>query len=1106
MNSSGIKRGLAVSAVSAMAVAGLPFLASSASAESLAQQAGSNPTLLSPASDNSQDVSIKNDGQNATVSLVANAPVNATRVDFSYNDGADHAIGTATRDSNGTFVIEWTPPASVYNTDVTITAAAFDQDGLAVGTADDATSVRVSTTADSIELDAPAGAVGFYVPNDGTTTTGSAIVSGTTSALTGTPTVETVLGGAGAGTVSIGTAGTGDTSRSFTAVVPVDGTLLDSTGTGASNQFAVQAGVGTPETGDAQGYNAYKQTINGLSAAAKQSTVTTGGGTDVTVTVTDQNGKPVAGVKVLPSGGTDNGTTTSAFTDSKGQVVYTGVKKGTHRYFADDNLDATYNSGTEYAADVTISEYTAAPDSISFKSIDGDAFDIDEFASGDLTVTVKDQNGNAYDATVNYAWDYVPFKPTTTDKAQTYNMTPVATGTDGIAELALPSGIDGNPGGTYTLKAYVNRDTTPGQQAGDLGLDPVSIKTGESDVVWADSSPAQRQAGTTQTFDGKLALADGTGLAGRDLSVTYAHGATGTHDAVLAPQANQPAGTTRTGNTSATVKTQADGAFGIAVTDPSAVAPATQTDETSDTLTATGATGADKVGSDATEALTVDFLVKAAPASITLVADSDSTADDPATTTVDESENDPYEELIDNAATPGRPVSFRVKVTNGDAGAGTELANQTVTLTTNHGSFTTPAATAGALKADPAPAEGGLYGEWKDLGSTTTVTTDANGLAWVTVIVEKDSAFDTASSLVAAISATVGSVSANNLASVTFNSVNPLNGGEVKIERDEDQTITVLPKAPITETANYNLFVTDQFGNLVDDVPVNVSDDTDSATFSPASPVNSQLKDETAALIASATAAGDQVLTGSWTAPSNTWTDSTPLTTTFDALRKTGTKTVTGHSETINWYAIDYAASTFALTHTGGATQPVGTTVTMTYTAVDQNGEPLTGYDVVFYRTGPDDLQDGDGNSVSTTNAAGEASYVFQGAKAGEATVTAVLHAPDGTAAAVNGELIPEGQQTDVVAFGTTKVDPQLVVSGRGGKIDRVKGNAINEAAGAKATLWKNGKKVKSGVLNDNGNIVFKIKDRNGAKKTKYTVKIGATTLTFRDQASKRIR
>lgn len=88
----------------------------------------------------------------------------------------------------------------------------------------------------------------------------------------------------------------------------------------------------------------------------------------------------------------------------------------------------------------------------------------------------------------------------------------------------------------------------------------------------------------------------------------------------------------------------------------------------------------------------------------------------------------------------------------------------------------------------------------------------------------------------------------------------------------------------------------------------------------------------------------------------------------------------------------------------------------------------------------------------------------------------------------------------------TPRVNPELVVSGRGGAIDRVKGNAINKAAGAKATLWKNGKKVKSGVLNDNGNITFRIKDRNGAQKTKYVVKIGATSLTFRDQASKRIR
>ncbi len=92
------------------------------------------------------------------------------------------------------------------------------------------------------------------------------------------------------------------------------------------------------------------------------------------------------------------------------------------------------------------------------------------------------------------------------------------------------------------------------------------------------------------------------------------------------------------------------------------------------------------------------------------------------------------------------------------------------------------------------------------------------------------------------------------------------------------------------------------------------------------------------------------------------------------------------------------------------------------------------------------------------------------------------------------------------VAAPVVKVDPKLVVSGSGGKTDKVKADAIGKAAGAKATLWVGGVKKKTGTLNSSGNFTFSIKDKNGNKTTKYVVKIAGTSLTLKDQASKKIK
>ena len=132
MNSSGIKRGLAASAVSALAVAGLPFLASSASATPMDDQV-TGVTILSQGytttgpvdGDNSKYANTAtdtNDGQNSTISLVAAAPSAVTTIAFEYYvaDSATPSLnptwlsasGALARNADGVFATEWDSPVA----------------------------------------------------------------------------------------------------------------------------------------------------------------------------------------------------------------------------------------------------------------------------------------------------------------------------------------------------------------------------------------------------------------------------------------------------------------------------------------------------------------------------------------------------------------------------------------------------------------------------------------------------------------------------------------------------------------------------------------------------------------------------------------------------------------------------------------------------------------------------------------------------------------------------------------------------------------------------------------------------------------------------------
>ncbi len=82
--------------------------------------------------------------------------------------------------------------------------------------------------------------------------------------------------------------------------------------------------------------------------------------------------------------------------------------------------------------------------------------------------------------------------------------------------------------------------------------------------------------------------------------------------------------------------------------------------------------------------------------------------------------------------------------------------------------------------------------------------------------IEKDAASTPATTVTTTVTIKAGDVT--KTVTLDFVSESPLNGGAVKIERAAaaQQTVTVLPKAPTAESVYYNVFTTDQFGNLVE--------------------------------------------------------------------------------------------------------------------------------------------------------------------------------------------------------------------------------------------------------------------------------------------------
>ncbi|WP_232679743.1 hypothetical protein, partial [Nocardioides sp. R-C-SC26] len=248
MRNRALKRGLAVSAVAALAVSGAQGVAA---ATSVNTQVGANTITLYSFFNTDGDASLKAEasGVTPTISLVAGAgdSINSVTFQYSLNGGGTWTdIQTVnTRDADGTFSYDW-PATGLVNGEVSVRAV---NNTTTPTVTDTANGVVLSSTAESVEL-AAGGTLGYFVqpygaPNNAVT----AAVSGTTSATTGNVAISRRDGAgaiAGSPVNAPVTTAQGATTGTFKGILDITGYPFDTATSGAVNQIVVGPPSGPP--------------------------------------------------------------------------------------------------------------------------------------------------------------------------------------------------------------------------------------------------------------------------------------------------------------------------------------------------------------------------------------------------------------------------------------------------------------------------------------------------------------------------------------------------------------------------------------------------------------------------------------------------------------------------------------------------------------------------------------------------------------------------------------------------------------------------------------------------------------------------------------------
>lgn len=1076
---SGMKRGLAVSAISALAVVGVPAFASANPVSP------ASVTLYTPSTGGASTAG------GTTVHLLAGAPDSVSSVTYWFKvSGGDYQkIATVSRDALGVFNAQWTPPTGGGSYGILATSASSTPDSTVAPTQ----TVTVSGTTAKVAVTTAEGAsVGVY--DNATQGTLLGAVSGTTTG-TATPTISTPDGSAAAIDADVAAGGTfvtpskAGSATPFTGEVDFDGYTFDDPASTTPAHTAVDNAIVSISDGssdDAQAVSLYKQTITTVTATATPAVPTGSGKGAVTVRVLDQNNKPVVGAAVFPKGA----AAAVEYTNANGEATFpeTGSATGTS-YTFDVTADGStnYQASTDFEKSATVTEYAQTLTTIN-ASFPKSAIDNSEWTGP--TVKFLDQNnadltGSA--SNVFYTWTYTPFATTDGSAPASKTTSPAAY----PSSLGNPYGTitvakDKNAGsGTYVLNVWQEKDGNPGEASGDLQASAASIKIGVGKVAFS-AGHAQATAGTQTTLTGSLKLEDGTALNGRDVTVSITDG-TGTQvdNSGATPVSTAHAADAKLvdadGNKVATesVKTDASGTFSVVVADPAdanATAKLAQSTEVNDSVEASALSAA------TTDSEKIDFSdLQAAKINW------DSTTD-----------------LVGSSRTAGRPVLQTYTVTNA---AGEALVNSPVTVTVDNGAFITEVDGDGHLVPAAVPtAAGQLFGAWKNDGTSKTFTTDTNGEIEVPVAIEKADGFKTSDTVKVTPSLTDGSAVVNDASTaraINFTDDNPLNVTSVTVAADADASdSTVLPKSRSDQDLYLNVVVTDQFGNPLDGQAYDLTGDSNANVDfdDQANGVTDLTGDEIEAWSTGKADATQSFKVGIAHPAATVWADADPSKDGFQYAYATTSHpadaAALSNSTAINWYNADYSTSKYTLTPASETVTP-GSTVTVKFTAVDQNGQPLNGETVKFFRSGPDAQQDGNGY-LASTDKDGVATYVFQGTVAGKASVSAVVGDDNGP------NFVPKGATvTSTVTFAapvTTPVKPQPPVVKKSPAITKVKGKSqgkkdvitvrVANDNGGVVKLKSHGKVKTAKVVN--GKAVFKINDKNGAKKTKYTVIAGA--------------
>jgi hypothetical protein len=1118
MNRSGIKRGLAVSAVSALALAGLGFAPAQA-----ATVAGGQPALQLY-SQEIGGISTANDGQNTTVTLFAGAPtliggVKVNHFRFYYTDGGvDTQIGVInasdpTEVSGGIGTIEWTnPPSGIGSVDsVTVQARDINNVVLASDTnvVDNENNHPVN---DAVSLDgALRSEIGVYE--------GAGIFTGQSTGVLDTD--VQVVGPVAAGnnpTVTVA----GPTVAGLTPWAAIATVVGNDTGD-ASDEVVVRADVedgSASESDDVNAYTLYNQTPTNVTATVAPGDSRYVGqvgdqDTEWLITVTDQKGKPVHGVDVWESRtdgtpyaagvGSEGGDDTDAF----GQVDTTLDEANMDSllapfidqdpasdiqatyYTVDLNNDGNYDNGIDKIVRVDQTNLPQNANGIALKSSLGPAIDDDETTQ--VTATITDAGGNPIaDLTPTVQ---VTEENITDGTADVYNVPAADTNANGETTFPVGGGDNGDQV-NYNVKVTTN--------TGALGQ--IAIESDNASAIWDDEPTAQALAGTDTTEAGVLALPSGSILAGRNIAITLtqspdtngpaAGGLLG--NAILSPQAEQPAGTIRGGDLIASATTSATGTFAVKVDDPALP----NGEELNDILTA-APTG---LGGDAVSALDLDWLRSVTPVRVNIYQGTGT------------SDTDGLPSGFGGALRPGGLGLANVRAYNSDD---VELSDVDVSMTIDQGFFVDPT---DPFEATPAP---GAPVDFKSAGKSITVNTGGSDDGEMLVNIERNTGFDDNGLVSDKLRASVASV--NDTHDFTWSTQNvPLNPratDPLVVALSADQDSSILPKARAGDTeynlapgdgsgqvVSYDVSAYDQFGNPVEQ-DIDVTDDTPVADFDHPNGDDSQYKLSQPAIDAYADSATTQSLEVELDQAVKTVYVDDVSTSAFDPTDPDGVTAVQPvdieqSTAAINWYDLDLSASEFSLGQQGPNTVPVGTSVTEILTAVDNEGQYIEGLTVDFLRSGPgteddDSCAEDLDNGCALTNAKGKAYLDFSGGAKGAANVSAVVFEDDGTRFGKVAE--------DTVRFGgivKKKINPSIKGTNNGGSDDRIKVRA-KLANGATVQLYKlsNGQRtlVQTKKMNENGVVVFSAPDLNGAGATVYKAVVRATGDTQRAATQRKV-